>query len=1355
MLDNLTQAFSMMQSAGVHLTLTPLQVVEHDLKMILGMVWSLIKHYNLRHMQIASEEGSASSKLDPGASAKNGLLAWVNDCTSVLLPGSKIVNFSSCWEDGLGFLALVAKQRPDLVDMSKFSKQTKRENLEYAFSVAEKLGIAKLLDVDDFFSGSPLDEHSVMTYVSEFFNVCQQEKENATAAARANEEAVEKLRKDLEECQLQLEKTRRNEQALLEKLSAVETEREKEKQAMLEQMCNEQRETTELAAGSATAGPLGPASVWISHVNSGTPEEQRALRDLCVQYGQVTAVRFFPQECGAVATFALEADAKAFTWGLTHLADAAKLYVSRVSKSLRVSKDAATPEQWQVLRELCATYGVQFSTDEDGANATVSFTSEEQAAAFAADLHRAENPTTTLKFDFVLPKEDAADPAQSRCVCLRHLGADTPERQNAFREWCAANGHNADVRLLPEYDAAVASFASTGEAAAFMQSLKGKGEGEDADFPMVKATPATKTVRFGGVTATTAEQQQAFRGLCEWCGGAVQSVEFQPNGEVVVSFLSEVEAASCASALQGKAFQDSTLKADFGCTDEPAPQPQQAAASKSFLLCNAKTGTPQQQQELQDLCQKYGHVQNLKFLDGCALVEFTSGEEAAAFENGLDNWRSLPAKISAPNSVLIDNVTAYTSEQRQQLHELCAQYGHIDAEHYIPASGGCRAEVMFSDGDAAAAAAAAACAAGLSGNEFAGKCVQAAVSAPEAKLLSRHVQINDYDTSTPEKRSALRQLCEQYGRVDRIQFRDDGAVVLSFTTEDDAVACMVGLRHIQKPLSLGNGLQVDFAQGPMAVASSVTRAGMHVHMENLKPGTTQEELEQTLGHYGKLVRCDLENGTAELDFENAADPEEAARALCDEACSPPLSSRATAGHATCPCRERTGSIGTAMESETSKMCGSPSVQSEPEQQEADSNTVEGSNAAGGGARRKNVLGWVRGKGGKKTEEKAEREGESKNKSRCESKIDGEQQKRTAEGGWAQVLQVGEQLETAEVLAVPAPLPNRKCGDCDILHFVVNHFYLPTRLSPAELAGVIEKRLQDGDIAIRYLTLALKNVAKLHEGNLRMSAHWLSVSIQLSSRLCDNLGLTAEVQEDGNRMYAMHSDAPAVRMRSAQRALYDEVRAAAAQAFDSFVSTVTTALKPLVLRAAYGHSAVHATTSGQQRTTAHADNSAITLITARLSEMQHFLDDAGVPAPVRLQAVCQVAYWINALIFNSLEEQPSLCTCGSGLGIKLAVSEMEAFLAGTPSTMPAMKFLGHAREASNLLVMDKSILLDSASVASVFACLSTTQMFFLVSHFQPDSYSPEPIPNTIISAVKGYAGDLHVRLDETHHVVPSV
>jgi actinin alpha len=55
-----------------------------------------------------------------------------------------------------------------LLDYEKCSKSTPRENLNYAFEVAEKeLGIPRLLEPEDLIDTARPDERSIITYVSE------------------------------------------------------------------------------------------------------------------------------------------------------------------------------------------------------------------------------------------------------------------------------------------------------------------------------------------------------------------------------------------------------------------------------------------------------------------------------------------------------------------------------------------------------------------------------------------------------------------------------------------------------------------------------------------------------------------------------------------------------------------------------------------------------------------------------------------------------------------------------------------------------------------------------------------------------------------------------------------------------------------------------------------------------------------------------------------------------------------------------------------------------------------------------------------------------------------------------------
>ncbi|XP_044190802.1 plectin a isoform X16 [Thunnus albacares] len=62
-------------------------------------------------------------------------------------------------------------QVPTLIDMSKVYRQTNQENLEQAFSVAERdLGVTRLLDPEDVDVPHP-DEKSIITYVSSLYDV--------------------------------------------------------------------------------------------------------------------------------------------------------------------------------------------------------------------------------------------------------------------------------------------------------------------------------------------------------------------------------------------------------------------------------------------------------------------------------------------------------------------------------------------------------------------------------------------------------------------------------------------------------------------------------------------------------------------------------------------------------------------------------------------------------------------------------------------------------------------------------------------------------------------------------------------------------------------------------------------------------------------------------------------------------------------------------------------------------------------------------------------------------------------------------------------------------------------------------
>ncbi|XP_030010425.1 dystrophin isoform X10 [Sphaeramia orbicularis] len=102
------------------------------------------------------------------------LLSWVRQNTRQY-PQVNVVNFSSSWNDGLAFNALIHSHRPELFDWSSVEKKTSAiDRLEHAFNKAEQhLGIERLLDPEDVAVPHP-DKKSIIMYVTSLFQVLPQ-----------------------------------------------------------------------------------------------------------------------------------------------------------------------------------------------------------------------------------------------------------------------------------------------------------------------------------------------------------------------------------------------------------------------------------------------------------------------------------------------------------------------------------------------------------------------------------------------------------------------------------------------------------------------------------------------------------------------------------------------------------------------------------------------------------------------------------------------------------------------------------------------------------------------------------------------------------------------------------------------------------------------------------------------------------------------------------------------------------------------------------------------------------------------------------------------------------------------------
>lgn len=175
--ENMNTALAFIKSRGVGLTnIGAEDLVDSNVKLVLGLIWSIILRFTIADI---SEEG---------LTAKEGLLLWVQKRTTPYVADFTVKDFTMSWISGLPFCALIHRHRPDLLDYWKLDKTDKKGNTAMAFQIAEeKLGIARLLDVEDITDVAKPDERSVMTYVAQYFHAFSQMDKVGNAGRRVGQ----------------------------------------------------------------------------------------------------------------------------------------------------------------------------------------------------------------------------------------------------------------------------------------------------------------------------------------------------------------------------------------------------------------------------------------------------------------------------------------------------------------------------------------------------------------------------------------------------------------------------------------------------------------------------------------------------------------------------------------------------------------------------------------------------------------------------------------------------------------------------------------------------------------------------------------------------------------------------------------------------------------------------------------------------------------------------------------------------------------------------------------------------------------------------------------------------------------
>lgn len=161
-LENVSVALEFLDHESIKLvSIDSKAIVDGNLKLILGLVWTLILHYSIS-MPVWEDEGDDDAKKQ---TPKQRLLGWIQN----KIPYLPITNFNQNWQDGKALGALVDSCAPGLCpDWESWDPRKPVDNAREAMQQADDwLGVPQVITPEEIIHPD-VDEHSVMTYLSQF-----------------------------------------------------------------------------------------------------------------------------------------------------------------------------------------------------------------------------------------------------------------------------------------------------------------------------------------------------------------------------------------------------------------------------------------------------------------------------------------------------------------------------------------------------------------------------------------------------------------------------------------------------------------------------------------------------------------------------------------------------------------------------------------------------------------------------------------------------------------------------------------------------------------------------------------------------------------------------------------------------------------------------------------------------------------------------------------------------------------------------------------------------------------------------------------------------------------------------------
>ncbi|XP_060897717.1 filamin-B isoform X1 [Labrus mixtus] len=160
-LENVSLALEFIEKENIKLvSIDSKAIVDGNLKLILGLIWTLILHYSISMPMWEGEDEDTESK-----TPKQRLLGWIQN----KVPDLPIHNFSQDWRNGRALGALVDSCAPGLCpDWETWDPVRPVQNATEAMQLADDwLGIPQVIAPEEIIDPS-VDEQSVMTYLSQF-----------------------------------------------------------------------------------------------------------------------------------------------------------------------------------------------------------------------------------------------------------------------------------------------------------------------------------------------------------------------------------------------------------------------------------------------------------------------------------------------------------------------------------------------------------------------------------------------------------------------------------------------------------------------------------------------------------------------------------------------------------------------------------------------------------------------------------------------------------------------------------------------------------------------------------------------------------------------------------------------------------------------------------------------------------------------------------------------------------------------------------------------------------------------------------------------------------------------------------